>query len=479
MMFMKKENIWKNTVKTKNLPALSQNMQVDYLIIGGGLTGISTLYQLQKNNLNAILVERNTCGMAVTAKSTAKITYLQEDIYQKITKSINQEAANTYLKSQIEAINLLTTIIKEEQITCDLKKSPSYLFTNNTKNIKKLNKAYTFFKNNNINIQQSSTIPLNINIIKALYVEDTYTFNPLKYICHLKNKLSKYIYENSSCLKIAKTKTGYECLINNHKVLTKNIIIATHYPSFLMPLMPLKCHIETSYISALPQNNSTSFNAINLDNPCLSFRTYQKDTLIYLNKSLNACNIKNIDKQFANLKKYNPKYIWSNKDIISNDYLPLIGTIDQNNTIFIATGYNTWGMTNATLAGKIIANIILKRNNEYISLLNPKRALNLGQISTIPLDIASNIKSFVKSNRFNTNNKNVTYTKINDQNVAIYKDKNNQEHIVLNRCPHLKCGLIFNETEQTWDCICHGSRFDIDGNCLEGPSNYNIKFKEF
>ena len=143
--------------------------------------------------------------------------------------------------------------------------------------------------------------------------------------------------------------------------------------------------------------------------------------------------------------------------------MPYIGSITKDNTFLIACGYNTWGMTNSILASIIIRDIILNKDNPYISLFSPKRNFNLSKIIRFPIDIKSNIKALIKSTKTNVNNS---------------KDELNKEHIVLNKCPHLKCGLVFNEIEKTWDCLCHGSRFDIDGKCLEGPSNYDITFKE-
>ena len=155
--------------------------------------------------------------------------------------------------------------------------------------------------------------------------------------------------------------------------------------------------------------------------------------------------------------------------------MPIIGIIEGN--LMIATGYNTWGFTNGTLAGKIIADIINKNDNEYISLFNPKRGINVNKVLRFPIDTASSIKSIIKSSKGNVNNSKVIYKKINDINVAVYTDDDKKEHIVLNKCPHMKCGIVFNEIEKTWDCLCHGSRFDIDGKCINGPSNYDITFK--
>ena len=149
--------------------------------------------------------------------------------------------------------------------------------------------------------------------------------------------------------------------------------------------------------------------------------------------------------------------------------------------MLIGTGYNTWGMTNGSLAGKILSDIILKKENKYINLFNPMRKINKGKIINFPLILGSNAYSFIKSKIYKNKKwypNTVRFEKRNGKNIAIYIDENKKEHIVYNLCPHLKCSLNFNEIELTWDCPCHGSRFDIDGNCIEGPSNYNITYKE-
>lgn len=134
-------------------------------------------------------------------------------------------------------------------------------------------------------------------------------------------------------------------------------------------------------------------------------------------------------------------------------------------------------MTNGAFAGKILADIILKKNNPYIPLFSPHRSININKIKRLPIDTFCSMKAIFKSGKGNVNNSKVIYKKIDRKNVAVYRDKNGKEHIVLNKCPHMKCGLVLNEVEETWDCLCHGSRFALDGKCIEGPSNFDITFK--
>lgn len=476
---MKNESIWIKNNFNEALSSINKDMNVDILIIGGGMTGLSALYHLRNSKLKTILVERGQCGMGVTSRSTAKITYLQQDIFNKIKVLSNEENAKLYLKSQIDAVSLLVGIIKDNNIKCNLEKSPSYLFTNDEKNINKFDELVRFLIENNVQINCVSELPFPEPFIKAACTKDTYTFNPIQYINHLKKLFQNSIYEYSNVTDIKKEKDHYKCRVGKFTIKSKQVIIASHYPFFLFPfLMPFKGYIETSYIGTKKTNIKESFNAINIDKPCISLRTYNSGNekqLIYLYQSMPSANIKDVKYNFQELINKGFNNVWSNKDIITYDYLPFIGKIKDG--IYIATGYNTWGMTNGTLAGKILADIIQEKSNPYINLFNPKRTINIGKVINYPNSIEKSAKAFIKSNRFNVNNASVSYEVRDGKNVAIYKDNKGKEHIVLNRCPHMKCGIIFNEVEQTWDCYCHGSRFDIDGKTIEGPSNFDIKFK--
>lgn len=482
-MRMKNISLW-NDIIVNSSKTLNQDINVDVLIIGGGITGISTLYQLRNSGLSTILVERNCCGQGVTSRSTAKITYLQEKEYMNIRKYLDFDTAKKYLQSQRVAVQMLAQIIKTAKIDCDFVKAPSYLFTNQEKNIDKLNQEYQFLKDCKVDVQQTKNVPILGKVAWALKVDDTYTFHPLKYINHLKRMLSNNIYEYSNVSNIKKGKNGYVCTVNDYQVNAKYVVIATHYPYFLFPfLMPFKNHVETSYIGAKALSSLPNFSAINIDDETISIRTSKDENqeyLIYLYQSFKSCDIKSVKENFSKLnEKYKFDYLWSNKDIITNDYLPYIGRVYENNDGFlIATGYNTWGMTNGTLAGKVLADIILKKDNPYISLFSPNRSINFSKFVRFPIDISGSVKAIIKSTKNNVNNKNVIHKKIDGKPVLIYKDENGIEHIVLNRCPHMKCGLQFNEVEKTWDCYCHGSRFDLDGNCIEGPSNFDITFKQ-
>lgn len=490
---MKYTSIWEETIKRNNYPQLKKDISTDVLIIGLGITGLSIAYKLRESKLNIVAVDSHKIGSGTTSRTTGKLTYLQNDIYSYLTKNINKKTATTYLESQLESIKIVKDIVKNNNINCDLEKVPSYLWSNDKKQINKIIKEKEFLENNKIKVNVHNKIPL-IGNKYGISVSDTYYFNPLKYLNSLSKIVLRYtkIYENTTITNITKDDDKYICLTkDNNKITAKKVVIACHYPFFTFPyIMPIKAYIERSYLSAIKVKENNKISMISISKPITSIRYYHNTDndetyVLVLKKSHNLGLDNNDSKNFnylsKNIEKYhkNIEYLWSNHDLITSDQLPYIGKIQKNNNnLLIATGYNTWGMTNGTIAGQVIADIIQNKHNKYEELFNPLRKLNKAKISNTPINIISNIVSYLTSN-INKNkywyNDQVEIKNINGQSIGIYTDKNGKQHLVKNKCPHLGCKLVFNNKEKSWDCPCHGSRFDIDGNVIEGPARYDIK----
>lgn len=471
---MKNYSIWKEDVKLSKFNKLNENLDVDVLIIGGGMTGINTFYQLRNSSLEVILVEQNKIGMGVTVNSTGKLTYLQEDLYEKITKNFDVETARKYLDSQKCAIGIAVDIINKENIDCNLLKAPSYVYSLDGDEDKKLGELRRFLEDYNIKVLDGKSEILEYK--SMIGVEDTYIFHPLKYIKGLLSKLDKTkVYEDTSIVKMEKNgEEGYICYTNADKVIRAGIVVvASHYPYFNLPFVfPIKGSLEKSYLSA-SKYKEDNISLIKYSKPIISMRSYL-DYLLYLGNSHNISSKVDDKEHYDELTKklsdigLKPEFMWSNTDIMTNDGLPYIGKIDDR--LLLGTGYNTWGMTNGILSGKILADIILGNSNDYEALFDPKR-VNLGMVGGAIADGYYSASGMVSG--LITDSDRVKYETVDGKEIAIYKDEDG-EHKVYTKCPHMGCRLILNEIEKTWDCPCHASRFDIDGKCISGPSNRDI-----
>lgn len=494
MVIIMRKSLWQDYNNIDRFKSITRNMETDILIIGAGITGISTAYNLIDTKYNVILIDGHRLADSTTAKSTGKITFLQDLVYSNLNDMYGLETANLYYESQKDAIRTIKKNIKEENIDCDFIKSDSITFTNNRKEIFKLKNEQQVLDKLNINYE----IITNDNIMYGIKVKGTYTFNPVKYLKGLISKIqiSKNItiYEDSIINKIKKEDKYYIVYINEVKIKTNKIVLACHYPFFTIPFfIPFRTYCQKSYLSASKINNIDDINAISCDSNTISYRYYDDKTnkyLIFLNGTSNVCNKLNYYKNYKLCNECTKKitgntisYSWTNTDVMTHDNIPFIGRISSpDRNVFIATGYNTWGMTNGTIAARIITSLINNKQNKYAKLFNPNRPVNYVKIkSFINNTLLSNIKAYT----FNLIKKNVYWNKdkaiittINKKRVGIYIDNIGNKHIVSNICPHLKCCLTFNKVDKTWDCPCHASRFDINGNVIKGPSVYNIKIKK-
>ena len=466
--------------------SLDTDIECDILIIGGGITGLSCAYFLKNYKKNIVLAESNKLGHGATAKSTGKLTYLQENYLTKIKNIYNDDLVLKYISSQKFAINLAKKIIVNNNINCDLEPSSSFIFNNNTLNTFKIYDIYKLLKNNS-NVKLKTSLPINSSCIKAIEVNDSYVFHPVKFVLGV-SKIIKddvNIYEKTRVTNLS-FKNGYwYANTNKNEIKAKIVILACHYPFFIFPyLFPFKTTIEKSFLVAAEYEKNKKFSAINIDKDLLSIRFYNGQRKKYI---ITVTNNNKLHKNIDDINKRNNalwlmktnfstkiKYCWSNHDIMTSDYLPLIGKIDNN--LYLATGYNTWGMTNGILAGKIISDLITNTTNEYINLFDPLR-----NFSNIPNLINNNIINGISfiSSKINNNkffyDKNIKILEEDGIKYGIYIDENHKEHKVLNLCPHMKCNLYFNYQTKTWDCPCHGSSFDIDGNVIYGPAVHDIK----
>lgn len=468
-------SIWKS-YNNRKVNKLSKNIDVDILIIGAGITGMTLAYLLKDKNV--CVVDARKIGFGVTLRSTAKINYFQGIVYTKILDVTDNITASSYLNSQIYAMKKLKKIIKKEKIACDLEKVSSYVFPSNKGDIHKLDREVKFLLNNKIKVKEVTNF-VKLNKYKLYGVDDTYVFNPLKYLDGLYNILidsGVSLYENTNITKIEKIGNSYICATTKNFIKAKIVVVATQYPYFLFPLLlPLKSSLEKSYIIVSKVNTYHKYTYISTSDPIYSTRFYKDKKNIYkisLGKSYNLYKNKIDTECFCKLQKEfdidnkDIVYKYTNTDIITSDYMPYIGSIKNN--MYISCGYNTWGITNGILGACIISDRINNKKNKY-DIFNPYR-INISNIVKFPKYIYGSIKSYFKYKQDN-----IKVIKINGQNIGVYNDSKGT-HMVYIKCPHMGCRLRFNEVEKTWDCPCHSSRFNIDGKCIKGPSNYDISF---
>lgn len=492
---MKKETLWQEKIEPIITEEIPKHLEVDILIIGGGMAGISTLFELRNKKESIALIDQDQIGMGTTARTTGKLCYMQELCYHKLEKIFNYDTAKNYLDANIEAIRHVKHIILTNQIECNFEENDAYVFTRKEEDIKQIEEEQQFYEKAGINYQIVDEIPLNTPVKYAIKTGINAVFHPLKYLYQLAKitlESGKKIYQEVRAEKITKIGNKYQVNTNKGAILATKVIVCTHYPFFINPgFIPFRTHIENSFVTAVNTNENYHFQAITSAKPTDSFRFHDdgKQYFLYAGESSKTSNHFDFEKRYDELQqnlyfdfKVTPDYLWYTHDIMTNDKLPFIGSINQHNpNLMIATGFNKWGMTGSVIASIVLSSIINQKECKYISLFSPTRKINLEKIKNFFIDSYTSSKSivkakFIKEQPFYQDNIKITYE--NGKRIGIYKDENGIKHKVKNVCPHMKCNLIFNYIDHTWDCPCHGSKFDIDGNVLKGPSVYSIKLEK-
>lgn len=487
---MKNRSIWKENVKNDLLPSLKRDISCDILIIGGGMAGLSSAYFLSNGGekKDIVLIDKDKCGEGASSKNTGKLTFMQGLIYSKLESNYSFDVASLYLKSQLTAIGQVVNIVNENNIECDLVEEDAYVFINDDNKMSDMEREFDFYKRNGIECEFVSKIPIDFSIKKGIKTKGSYSFNPYKFLVSIKNILKDKIkiYENTRAICVERKKDYYLVETGEHYIIkSKCVVVATQYPFFIVPYFtPFKTMVEKSFIVG-GKDKIKKFQAINDGKPTFSFNYYNRDNGYFLFSRRSHSVSSNLDTRddereiVSEFERYfgkKPEYYFQNHDLMSYDYMPFVGKIDNFN-MYVLTAFNKWGNTNGIVGGKLISDLIFDRENEYECLFEPKRNLSILKIKNLI------IYNVVTSGRYVLNkiatsksyyDDSVRIEYIDGKKCGIYTDKNG-EHIVSNICPHMKCNLVFNYVDKTWDCPCHASRFDIDGNVIYGPSVYDIK----
>ncbi len=463
-------------------PSLQGEINAEVAVIGAGLAGVLTAYLLQEKGMKVVLLECQEAGSGITKNTTAKVTSQHSLIYRKLMMYKGEERALEYAIANQRAITKYQEIINQLEISCDFEILPNYVYTlDNELRIKQeveaaqklgLPAAFT----------RETTLPFQVK--GAIKFEQQAQFHPLKFLDAVADDL--LIYEHT---RVTKIQDDGQIFTDKGRVKAKNIVIATHYPFINAPgFYFFKMHQERQYVVAL-EGEDVDKRArldgmyLDADPDGYSFRNY-KDYLILGGGTHRSGKYKPLDayeKLEDAARMWYPnakiKYTWSNQDCMTPDSVPYIGKYSlRTPNIYVATGFNKWGMTNAMVSAMIISDMITGRENDFHKVFNPRRLMLSGS-RTFLKDAAITTISLLKEHLRIPHDKlkeiqvgQAGVVIMDGQRVGVYREASDKYHFVTTKCPHLGCSLEWNQNELSWDCPCHGSRFDYLGNLISNPA---------
>ena len=510
------KSLWIASKKAKEYESLVEDSKADVCIIGGGLTGISTAYYLSKEGKKVVVLEKSYIGSHTTGNTTGKITSQHGLFYSYLINSMGENKAKKYLEANEQAIKNIENIVIKENIDCDFEKQDSYVFTQKLEEIQKIKEEVHALNTLGFNAEfvDKIGIPIkikeaqeeidkiipnkNININKpvlgAIKFSNQAQFNSYKYILGLAQKVEENggkIYEDSEVIEVKKCDDEYLVKTNNASVKAKYVVIASHYPIVNFPgFYFMKMYQETSYLIAI-ETKQELFDGmyISSENPSISLRTaiYEGKRVVIIGGMQHKTGAKiDLSDSYKNLEKvakdlYTDSKVlfkWSSEDCISLDKIPYIGEFSSlMPNVYVGTGYKKWGMTTSNVAANIITDKILGRENKYEEVFDSKRLQPIKNYE----ELTNMVKEVSYSLVINKLKKEEEYVKdikigegkiveIEGKKVGIYKDENNYIYAVKPYCTHLGCELSWNNLEKTWDCPCHGSKFNYDGKNIYDPA---------
>ncbi len=430
------ESVWKTDAPHLRFDSLKSNKSTDVLIIGGGIAGLLCAYKLKDAGVDCLLVEAaDICG-GITKNTTAKITIGHGLIYDKLIRRFGENGARLYLKAQLRACEEYAKLCRH--IDCDYERSDSFVYSLHDR--KKIEKEISALNRFGVKAELSDARELPFEVAGAVRVKDQAQFHPLKFLYSIAKDLP--IYENTKVVELKPRKA----ITEHGEISFKKLIIATHFPILNKHGgYFLKLYQHRSYVLALKGAQNVNGMYVDESDTGLSFRNYGDLLLLggggHRTGKQGGC--------WQELEKFAKKYYknskivgrWATQDCMTLDGVPYIGQYAKSTpTLYTATGFNKWGMTNAMVAADILCDLVRGKPTPYADVFSPSRTALRPQLAV---------------NAFESTVGLLTPT--------------------APRCPHLGCALKYNRAEHTWDCPCHGSRFTEHGELIDNPATDDHK----
>lgn len=487
------DSLWVNSLRyeegrtefmeTKDANQINNGDRFDVIVIGGGMAGMLTAYKLTRVGLKVVVLEADVVGNGISKNTTAKITSQHGLFYEKLLRMQGLERAKQYVKANENAIDEYESIIKEENIDCDFLRLNNYVYT--LDHIEKMEKEKAAADKLGLSSILTAKVGLPFPVKTALCRENQAQFHPLKFLERLKQKVM--VLEGTAVVAIhedgkVETKRG-----TFH---AEKIVITTHYPIINAPgYYFLKLSQERSYLlSLVDDDNPASLQVdgmyIDENKNGLTFRNY-RDYLL-LGGGNHRTGDKQIENYYGNLLRVAGEYyptaavvsIWSNQDCMTPDGIPYIGLYSKKySNLYVATGFNMWGMSSSMVAADVITHMITNKQYEYSDVFNPRRNILKGagklakDAKTIAVSFTKELLQLPGTKLKRIKRGQAGIVKIDGKRIGVYHDSKGTYYYVSTKCPHLGCSLEWNKNELTWDCPCHGSRFDYKGNLISNPAS--------
>ena len=464
------ESIWRADVEIRKREALPGEMRVPVVVIGAGLAGILTAYYLKLAGIRAVVLEADRIGSGQTGNTTAKITSQHNLLYDRLIRTFGHGMAGQYARANESAIGEYERLIREKEIDCDFLGCPACLYSRTEKAL--LRREAEAAESLGIKASFGTDSELPFSVAGVVRFENQARFHPLKFLAAMAEEVE--VYEQTKVLKAEGmgVETARGCVEAEH------IVFAAHFPFHNVPgYYFARMYQERSYVEALAGAETLEGMYLGIDREGLSFRS-QGDLLLLgggshrtgVNKrgrkdpgdgagSAEACGEGRYGMLFSRAREFYPECReaarWSAQDCMTLDGIPYIGRFSRRKPDwYVATGFGKWGMTTAMVSARLLTALISGKECPEADIFSPERRFTARAAKEVAVHGAYTVKGLSKHLLPSGRGK------------------------VIPNCPHMGCRLEWNPDEESYDCPCHGSRFDREGHLLDGPAQTDCKRRE-
>jgi glycine/D-amino acid oxidase-like deaminating enzyme/nitrite reductase/ring-hydroxylating ferredoxin subunit len=491
------QSIWKVLSAKPDLPRrVPDGLHVDVIVVGGGITGVTSALLLKDAGRSVAVVEARDIGSGVTSQTSAHLTQVLDTRYAELEHTFGPEGARLAAQSSGAAIDQIATLVARTGAECDFSRVPGYLYTTREEDVDQLKAELEAARRAGLSAELSR-VPLPLVVRAGLCFPAQAELNPLSYLGALVQRIpgeGSYVFENT---RVVAVDEGEPCRVHleHGLVLTADrVILATHVPLNRVLLIPRVAQCR-SYVVSGPAHQSAPGLFWDTERPYHYVRRQRVGThhhWIVGGADHKTGETPALD-PFVALSEYavhvglhEVQERWSAQVVASSDGLPLIGPNAMSERVYVATGFSGNGMTFGTLAAMLLRDACLDRDNPYAALYSTSRVKTLASLVSLigehvefPLHLLSDSLKPPEARSLSEIAPGQAKTvRVAAQRLGVYRDGDFAFHAVSPVCTHLEaCHVKFNPAERSWDCPCCGSRFGIDGRVLDGPAVRNLTYR--
>ncbi|MEZ0327534.1 MAG: FAD-dependent oxidoreductase [Fimbriimonas sp.] len=487
-------SVWIDTCPVPTFPALDGDLETEIAVIGAGIVGVLCAHFLTQAGHKVALIEARRVLYGVTGNTTAKVSACHGLMYDHVRSHFGEGKAQMYAEANRSAIDW----IEGASVDCDFRRRDLYLYAEDEAAVKELEKEAEAAQAAGLECQLVQDLEAPFPNSGALLFTNQAEFHPLKFLTKLlEGAVAKgcQVFESTMATDLDEGEPTVVETADGHKIRAQHVVVATHFPFF-----------DPGYYYARLDPFRDYAIAFSLDGECpkamyvgsgegYTYRcqaTADGEVLIVSGAMHKVGKMEHTTTQYAAIETFVREHfpvraithMWSTQDNGTIDQVPYIGRISANaERVWVACGFGGWGMTQGVVAAQLLTSLIKGENPALADLYDPLRFKPLTSAPTIGKIVKDSVRGLVGERLADGPEFSVSALKpgegdvfdTDDGKVGFYRDENEELHAVSAVCTHMGCILAFNNAERSWDCPCHGSRFDTDGTVLHGPAVSPLK----